>query len=106
MPGSNAVPLKRDWADMTSADFSDADTASWIAVLPVAAIEQHGPHLPVGTDRCISEAYLARIGALLPGGLPVTFLPLQSIGASDEHRAFPGTLTLRPGTLIDGLTAI
>src|SRR5262249_58252456 len=77
-----------------------ADTARWIAVLPVAAVEQHGPHLPLGVDTFIAEAYLARVRAALPAELPVTFLPLQQIGQSDEHLSFPGTLTLSSGTVI------
>ena len=68
---------KRDWLEMTWQDFVGADTARWIAVLPVAAVEQHGPHLPLGVDSFIAEAYLARVRALLPAELPVTFLPLQ-----------------------------
>jgi creatinine amidohydrolase len=53
------MPLKRDWAEMTWEDFAAADP-SWVAVLPLAAVEQHGPHLPLGTDSFIVEAYLAR----------------------------------------------
>jgi creatinine amidohydrolase len=94
--------LKRDWGEMTAEDFADADPA-WIAVLPVAAIEQHGPHLPVGTDAFIAEAYLARARELLPQALPVTFLPLQTVGTSHEHRAFAGTVTLGPETLMHAL---
>src|SRR5256885_841881 len=78
---------------MTWQDFG-AETGRWIAVLPVAAVEQHGPHLPVGADTFIADAYLARVRQQLPDELPVTFLPVQAIGTSDEHRAFPGTLTL------------
>jgi creatinine amidohydrolase len=90
----------RFWADMAWTDFQDADTASWIAVLPVAAIEQHGPHLPLSTDRDIMQGYLARILPALPADLPVSFLPLQSIGLSPEHRDFPGTLTFTPETAL------
>jgi creatinine amidohydrolase len=91
---------KREWAEMTWADFTAADTSRWIAVLPLAAIEQHGPHLPLGVDSFIAEAYLARVRVLVPAELPVTFLPVQKIGQSDEHVAFPGTLTLSAATVI------
>lgn len=97
---------KRDWFDMTWQDFAGADTARWIAVLPVAAVEQHGPHLPLGVDGFIAEAYLARARALLPPDLAVTFLPTQWIGQSDEHRGYPGTLTLSAATAIRTWTEI
>jgi creatinine amidohydrolase len=85
-----------DWLSLTTGEFaSDA-----IAVLPVAAVEQHGPHLPVGVDSYIAEAYLTRVRALLPAGANVVFLPVQAVGASDEHRAFRGTLTLSPETAL------
>ena len=85
-----------DWLSLTTEEFSRAR----IAVLPVAAVEQHGPHLPVGTDTYIAEAYLARVHALLPEDSPVAFLPVQQVGASEEHRAFRGTLTLWPQTAL------
>jgi creatinine amidohydrolase len=90
--GPAMLPL-RYWHEMTTLDFSGGDTARWIAVLPVAAIEQHGPHLPVYTDACIAEGLIRRSIELLPGDLPVTFLPLQPIGKSDEHIAFPGSIS-------------
>ncbi len=84
------MPLpKRQWIDMRSADFADPDVASWIAVLPIAAVEQHGPHLPVGVDTMIMQGYLDRTLPLIPADLPVTFLPLQAIGKSNEHIEFP-----------------
>ena len=89
---------RRRWVDMTTEDFRDG--ADWIAVLPVAAVEQHGPHLPVGVDAMIGEGCLARAEALIPPELPVTFLPFQRIGTSAEHTAFPGTLSLSPETVI------
>jgi creatinine amidohydrolase len=84
----------RDWIDIHWPDISVAAATHWIAVLPLAATEQHGPHLPVGTDVMIAEAYLARVRDLLPEQLPVTFLPLQPVGISTEHVDYPGTLTL------------
>src|SRR5260370_13000002 len=84
----------RDWADIRWPDIAGAAPARWIAVLPLAATEQHGPHLPVGTDVMIAQAYLARVRELLPESVPATFLPLQPVGISTEHIDYPGTLTL------------
>ena len=86
----------RDWTDIHWPDIDATAAARWIAVLPLAATEQHGPHLPLATDVMIAEAYLARVRELLPLGLPVTFLPVQGVGISTEHIDFPGTLTLSP----------
>jgi creatinine amidohydrolase len=85
-----------DWLSLTTEEL----TRARIAVLPVAAVEQHGPHLPVGVDTYIAQAYLARVRALLPEDSPVAFLPVQPVGASDEHKAFAGTLTLSPETAL------
>jgi creatinine amidohydrolase len=84
---------RRYWHEMTTRDFADSDTSSWIAVLPVAAIEQHGPHLPVYTDTCIAEGMVKRVIEMLPDDLPVSFLPVQAVGKSNEHISSPGTLT-------------
>ncbi len=86
-----------DWLSLTTGEFAAQPR---IAVLPVAAVEQHGPHLPVGVDTYIAEAYLARVRALLPAGSPAVILPVQAVGASDEHKAFPSTLTLSPETAL------
>src|SRR4051794_7785928 len=92
-----------DWLSLTTEEFAGR---ARIAVLPVAAVEQHGPHLPVGVDSYIAEAYLARVRALLPEDSGAAFLPVQTIGASDEHRAFRGTLTLSPETALRSLIEI
>ena len=85
---------KRGWMEMTWQDIAGAGTAAgrWIAVLPLAAVEQHGPHLPLGVDTFIAEAYLARVRKILPAELPVTFLPVQRVGVSVEHLAYPLSL--------------
>ena len=100
------MPLTKFWAEMTWRDFAAADMRNVVAVLPVAATEQHGPHLPVGTDTFISEGYFAHTIERLPADLPVLFLPVQAIGKSDEHIEYPGTLTLSPETLIRAWTEI
>jgi creatinine amidohydrolase len=82
------------WADMTWPDFQRADMAEVIAVLPVAAVEQHGPHLAVGVDAMINDGYLHKTAEAVPADCPVLFLPLQPVGVSVEHSAFPGTLSL------------
>ena len=82
------------WQDMTTRDFADRSAAEWIAVLPIAAIEQHGPHLPLSTDTVIAEGLVKRCVAALPADLPAIFLPVQAIGNSDEHVDHAGTLTL------------
>src|SRR6202046_4780311 len=97
---------KRNWMDMTWQDVAGADTARWIAVLPLAAIEQHGPHLPLGVDTYIAEGYLARVETLLPAELPVTVLPVQRIGVSAEHLSYPGTLTFSATTAIGAWTEL
>ena len=94
------------WAEMSWRDFHDADMSKVVAVLPVAAIEQHGPHLPVGVDTFINEGYLKRAVARVPADLPVLFLPLQAIGKSNEHIEFPGTLTFSAETLTRAWTEI
>ncbi|MGA2288912.1 creatininase family protein [Bradyrhizobium sp.] len=90
---TSTVP-PRDWTCIHWPDLGGAGTARWIAVLPLAATEQHGPHLPLGTDVMIAEAYLARVRELLPAAVPATFLPIQPVGISTEHIGYPGTLTL------------
>jgi creatinine amidohydrolase len=90
---TSALP-PRDWTDIHWPDISAAEAARWIAVLPLAATEQHGPHLPVGADIMIAQAYLARVRELLSNDIPATFLPLQPVGISTEHIDYPGTLTL------------
>ncbi len=84
----------RHWRELTSPDLRATDMARVIAVLPFAAIEQHGPHLPLGTDMFIMEGYLGRVLERLPAELRILVLPVQSVGTSQEHAAFAGTLSL------------
>jgi len=97
---------RRFWQDMSTQEFAELDAARVIAVLPVGAIEQHGPHLPVATDACINQGVLARALEQMPDDLPVTILPMLPVGKSNEHLAFPGTLTLSAETLIRAWTEV
>jgi creatinine amidohydrolase len=94
----------RFWADLTSRHFAQLAASGAIdkavAVLPVAAIEQHGPHLPLSVDTTLVNGVVNASLDHLPADLPVLFLPTQQIGKSNEHIRFPGTLTLSAQTLI------
>ena len=90
----------RFWADLTTRDFAQLDLTRTIAVLPVAAIEQHGPHLPVSVDTVLVDGVVDACLPHLAHDLSVLFLPTQAVGFSPEHDRFPGTLTLKSSTLI------
>ena len=62
---------KRYWGELKSSEFSELDPNTTVAVLPVAAIEQHGPHLPVSTDTSIMNGMLETVIARLPADLDV-----------------------------------
>ena len=90
----------RLWTELSTTDLAHADMAAQVAVLPVAAVEQHGPHLPLGTDAFIMQGHLDRVLATLPPEIPALFLPIQSCGASLEHADFAGTLSLSARTAL------
>ncbi|CAO4157791.1 creatininase family protein [Methylorubrum extorquens] len=92
-------PTSRWWWDLTTEEFSRLDWGPLVAILPVAAVEQHGPHLPVRVDAAINAGILARAVALMPDDLSALVLPMLPIGKSNEHHAFPGTLSLSHETL-------
>ena len=102
---TSALP-PRDWLEIHWPDIAQGDASDWIAVLPLAATEQHGPHLPLGTDVFIAEAYLAEVRKHLSDDIPATFLPLQPVGISTEHLNFPGTLTLPTDVALQNWMAI
>jgi creatinine amidohydrolase len=89
----------RWWWDLTTCDFAALDAERQVAIVPVGAVEQHGPHLPVGVDAAINAGIVARAVELMPQGLPALVLPMTPVGKSDEHLLFPGTLTLSHETL-------
>ncbi|WP_299866278.1 creatininase family protein [uncultured Roseobacter sp.] len=96
----------RDWADFRAPDFSGIDPMKTIAILPTAAIEQHGPHLPVGTDTLIGQGMLEELRRQAPDDLDLRILPLQAVGKSNEHLWAAGTLTLTAATALAVWTEI
>jgi creatinine amidohydrolase len=89
-----------DWADYRTTEYTAIDPMKTIAILPTAAIEQHGPHLPVGTDTMIAEGMLTRLREMCPEDLDIRILPVQAVGKSNEHIHAPGTLTLPAETAL------
>lgn len=88
------------WADLTAPDFAALDRAQAVAILPIGAVEQHGPHLPLSVDRDLTLSVLTRALPLIDPALTVLALPVQAIGKSTEHQAWPGTLSLSADTLL------
>lgn len=105
MTVASCFPLpSRWWAELSARDFAALHTTGLadqvVAVLPVAAVEQHGPHLPLSVDAALLQGVIDAALPRLPADLPVLFLPPQNVGLSTEHLAYGGTLTLSPATLI------
>lgn len=90
----------RFWAELGTRDFAALDPATTVAVLPLGATEQHGPHLPLGVDTVIAEGIVQAALPLLPSELPALFLPTLPVGLSPEHARFAGTLTLSSETVL------
>lgn len=88
------MPLPRPRFDDNDRTLLPEDRADWIAVLPLGAHEQHGPHLPFDTDSLIAAGIVARLIDRMPAELPVTFLPVERIGYSIEHMEVAGSRTL------------
>ena len=89
----------RDWWDLTTRDFAGMDWSHVVALLPVAAVEQHGPHLPVRVDAAINAGIVEAARGMLSDDLDLLILPAQPVGKSNEHTAFPGTLSISYETL-------
>jgi creatinine amidohydrolase len=96
----------RFWADLTTRDFAHLDPAATVAVLPLGATEQHGPHLPLSVDQTLVDGIVAACLPQLPAQVPVLFLPTQQTGYSPEHSRFAGTLTHSAPTVIAAWTEI
>ncbi|MEF2073136.1 creatininase family protein [Consotaella aegiceratis] len=98
--------MSRRYEELTSADLSGSPLRHAVAVLPIAAIEQHGPHLPLGTDAIIADHMVGLTVERLPEAVPVTILPTMRLGVSTEHARFAGTLGHRWDTMIRSLIEV
>jgi creatinine amidohydrolase len=98
-PTAQALASHR-WAELNTQDFAGLDPARTVAVLPLGATEQHGPHLPLSVDSVLVDGVVKAALTHLSAADPVLVLPTQTLGLSTEHTAFAGTLHLSPQTLI------
>ena len=99
------MALQAYWADLSAAQFADLPQ-DVVAVLPVGAIEQHGPHLPLSVDRDLVDAVIARTWPQLQDGQNVLVLPTVAVTKSGEHGNHPGTLALSADTVLATLREI
>ncbi|MEP1941737.1 MAG: creatininase family protein, partial [Sulfitobacter sp.] len=102
--GLDLMPFRR-LTDLKTTDFSAPQDDNTVALIPVGAVEQHGPHMPLGTDMILASAF-AQGAAEKTKSANVILYPVQSLGASQEHHDFAGTIWLEPEVLIPTLMAI
>ena len=78
------------WPEVKNISQDIRSTIIW----PFGAVEQHGPHLPLGTDSIFVDEIICEVFKLIPSELPIKKLPIQYIGFSPEHKGFDGTISL------------
>src|SRR5437588_6533385 len=83
----------RRLVEMTRSEANEAAPES-LLVVPLGATEQHGPHLPVGTDSMLVEAVAERVVLALRDSVPVVLAPTLPVGTSTHHIPFGGTLSM------------
>jgi len=81
------------WKELTAEDLRQKAAANAIVVLPVASMEQHGPHLPVGVDTFLCEAVCREGAELAVNDVPVVVAPTLWCGMAEHHMAYGGTFT-------------
>ena len=94
------------WQALTAADLSEQARANAIILLPVASMEQHGPHLPVGVDSLLCEAVCRRAAETVAATSPVIVAPTLWCGMAEHHMAFGGTFTFDLATYSDVLASL
>jgi creatinine amidohydrolase len=96
---ADAHPAEVEWRKLRADQLRDLAAQDAVVILPLGAIEQHGPHLPVEVDSMLGEQVAIRTARLMQaGGVPVTVLPMLWAGVSEHHMSFGGTITLELAT--------
>ena len=83
------------WTDFPAPEYDSIDPNKTIALLPIAAVEQHGPHLPVGVDSILNRGCIDLLIERAPADLDLRILPVQQVGKSNEHIWARGTVRTR-----------
>jgi creatinine amidohydrolase len=94
------IPDARNFAYLTWKQVDALPRESTLLILPTAAIEQHGHHLPLATDTLINNLLLGKALAIVPAELPIYALPPVCYGKSNEHIGFPGTMSVSAQTFL------
>lgn len=94
------IPDARNFAYFNWKQVEALAKDSTLLVLPTAAVEQHGHHLPLATDTLINNLLLGKALEKLPADVPVYALPPICYGKSNEHIGFPGTLSVSAATFM------
>lgn len=98
--------MRQDWGDLTTTDLAGPAGNRPVAAIVLGAVEQHGPHLPLATDRIIGEGLLDAATTQFDEDFPLLVLPTLTVGASDEHTGFPGTLSFSAAQMHDQVVAL
>ncbi|MEN3792843.1 creatininase family protein [Fulvimarina sp. MAC3] len=100
--------MQRFFEDWTTEEIAEAkaDLPNLVPILPIAAIESHGPHLPLGTDMILAREMVYLVDERADDDWPGIFLPVQSFGVSTEHTHFSGTIDLGWRTFGETILAI
>lgn len=86
--------------ELTAPEFADFVSVQTVGVLPIAAIEPHGPHLPLSTDCDIARGHLHHLPEYVGDEIDVLVLPMQTIGHSIEHAGLPGAFSFSAELLL------
>jgi creatinine amidohydrolase len=99
------MPQSVMWKELTAADLRDKAQAGAIVLLPVASMEQHGPHLPVGVDTILCEGVCKAAAEVVAAEMPVVVAPTLWCGMAEHHMAYGGTFTFDIPTYLSVLEA-
>ena len=103
---TDASPIELQWRRLRADQLRERARQNAIVIVPVGAMEQHGPHLPVEVDSLLAETIALRTARLMVSTAPVVVLPCLWTGISEHHMSFGGTISLKFATFAALLTDV